>query len=302
MKKCRFSDIRSSYKLAATAIVLAMIACNLNQVVNPYPNLPTAPPSKIAAVTESLSNENSPGNSPSDHNPTPPPRTVIYPTDESPVQTPIELLATATPVENIETLLSTCPSDLELDRFNTDFHILFDSADPFPPYECQDGTGPGGQVNPKLALYQGLRAIHALQFSQALPWTEHGLYEWLREAIHGIVVTDTEYSHCCAAGKKIVLKADLLYQLDYQVWGNPQSGGGLMGLIGLIVHEARHAEIGGHTCGSDDCTLEELGAWGVQYYLYLYMAENTPAAFFTQQQRQMTLNHADTALTRISNP
>ena len=153
-----------------------------------------------------------------------------------------------------------------------------------------------------MALYQGLRVIHALHFDQSLPWTQRNLYVWLKEAIHGIVITDAEYSYCCQAGKQIVLKADLLYQPDYQVWGNPQSGGGLMGLVGVIIHEARHAEIGGHTCGADDATLEELGAWGVQYYLFLYMAENTPATFFSQDQRQMALDHADTALTRICNP
>ncbi|OGO18592.1 MAG: hypothetical protein A2Z14_12040 [Chloroflexi bacterium RBG_16_48_8] len=199
-------------------------------------------------------------------------------------------------------LLSTCPTESELNRFNTDFDILFDSTIPFPPYGCQNGTGPDGEVNPKLTLYQGLRVIHALHFNQPLPWTELSLYEWLKGAIHGIVITDAEFSHCCAAGKQIVLKGDLLYQPDYQIWVNPQSGGGLIGLIGLIVHEARHAEIGGHTCGLDDATLEELGAWGTQSYLFLYLAENTPLAFFNQEQRQMAIQHSDTALARICNP
>jgi len=226
----------------------------------------------------------------------------VRPTDRPTTQIPEEPLPLPTPVENVEIVLSTCPTESELERFNTDFHILFDSAIAFPPYDCQNGTGPGGEVNPKLVLFQGLRVIHALQFNQPLPWTELSLYEWLKGAIHGIVITDVEYSYCCEAGNEIVLKGELLSQTDYQAWANPQSGVGLMSLVGLIVHEARHAEIGGHTCGSDDLTLEELGAWGVQYYLFLYMVENSAPDFFTQEQRQVASQHADTALARICNP
>jgi hypothetical protein len=222
---------------------------------------------------------------------------------ESPVvQTPDPVIASATPVQNIEILLSTCPSESELERFTSDFHILFDEKISYPPYDCHNGKGPEGEVNPRLAFFQGLRVIHALQFNKPLPWTDLTLYQWLKGAIRGIVITDAEYSHCCTSDMEIVLKADLLLQPDYQFWINPQSGSGLIGLIGLIVHEARHAEVGGHTCGSDDATLEELGAWGTQYYLFLYMAQNAHPGFFTEDQRQIALNHAETAIQRICTP
>ncbi len=42
----------------------------------------------------------------------------------------------------------------------------------------------------------------------------------------------------------------------------------------MFVHEARHNEFGGHTCGTNDNTRAEMGAWGVQYYLETYLANN----------------------------
>ena len=36
-----------------------------------------------------------------------------------------------------------------------------------------------------------------------------------------------------------------------------------------------------HTCGTKDRTLEELGSWGVQYWLARWLAEHTDQTFFT---------------------
>jgi hypothetical protein len=36
-----------------------------------------------------------------------------------------------------------------------------------------------------------------------------------------------------------------------------------------------------HTCGMKDRTLEELGCWGVQYWLARWLAEHTDQTFFT---------------------
>jgi hypothetical protein len=220
----------------------------------------------------------------------------------TPSPTPHPPQPSPTPAANIDVLLSICPSEAELERFKSDFDILFDPDLGFPTYACQNGTGPGDTINPRLTFFQALRAIHALQFDQSLPWTEYSLYDWLKNTINGMVLTETEFSHCCEAENRIVLKADLLEQADNLVWANPQSGGGLIGFIGLIVHEARHAEVGGHTCGTDDETLEELGAWGVQYYLFIYIAEHSPQGFFTEEQIQAAQSHADTAIGRICHP
>lgn len=197
---------------------------------------------------------------------------------------------------SLDDMLATCPTADEIERFQTDFDIFFDPAVGLPPFACED-------ANHQLAVYQALRAMSALHFDQPLPWTSYSLYDWLQSAISGIVLTTTDISYCCDSQNRIVLKADLLSQPSYAYWYDPQSGIGLMSLVGLIVHEARHAEIGGHTCGnSDDATLEEMGAWGVQYYLFLWMAEHTPPGLLTPTQREAAMAHAETALGRICNP
>jgi hypothetical protein len=284
-------------------IVFINLSCNLTQVTIRASTTPNASSFEDRQGSEEAYFNPTTSIAPaSTLNPTSTYESRLGSTDRPTAQTSVEVLASATPVDNIDTLLTSCPSEAELERFNSDFHILFDQTISYPPYDCHNGTGPNGEVNPKLALFQGLRVIHALHFTQPLPWTETNLYEWLKAAINGIVITDTEFSHCCDMSMWISLKADLLNQPDYRLWINPQSGSGLIGLIGLIVHEARHAEIGGHTCGNDDQTLEELGAWGIQYYLFQYMAEYTPSDFFTQEQRQMAINHANIALSRICYP
>jgi hypothetical protein len=49
--------------------------------------------------------------------------------------------------------------------------------------------------------------------------------------------------------------------------------------VQLIVHEARHAEGPEHTCGPNDMTIDELGAWGAVYYFSRALAFDSDACF-----------------------
>jgi hypothetical protein len=287
--------------LLILGFLLPTLSCNLNLKTNPPTENLMASPSSVVSNEENTDtswSSGTPTHPAPRHTSTSPPGG--QPDKITPSPTPIQ--STPTPVANIDVLLSSCPAPMELERFNTDFDIVFEPELHFPHYACQNGTGPNGNVNPQLAFYQALRVIHSLQFDTTLPWTDQTLYNWLKSTIDGAVLNETEVSYCCDPTNRIVIKAFLLHQDDYQFWVNPQSGSGLIGFIGLLVHEARHAEIGGHTCGTDDETLEELGAWGTQYYLYKFMAENTPKGYFTDLQRQSAMSHANTALNRICNP
>ena len=204
-------------------------------------------------------------------------------------------------LQSVDAIMTSCPTQCELAWFDNDFDILFDDAAELPAYACQNGLDPGGGVNPRLAVYQALRVMAALSFDEPLPWTEQNLYSWLRDAVDGIMLTTTDFSYCCDGQNRIVLKADLLSQPAYASWFNPQIGIGLDVFVGLIVHEARHAEIGGHTCGTDDMTLQELGSWAVQHYLFTWLAEHT-TGWLTSAQMQAASGHAQVALGRICNP
>jgi hypothetical protein len=203
----------------------------------------------------------------------------------------------------IDDLLTTCPTQQELDRFNADFDIFFDPAANLPPYACRDGRDPGGGVNPRLAVYQALRAIDALAFDQPLPWTSLSLYDWLRSTITGFNIAPVPYSGCCDELGRITLKADLLSQPSYATWLEPGQSVGLMHFAGLVVHEARHAEGKPHTCqGTEDATLSEMGAWAAQYYFFLWMANHAPPGQLSDTESAAATWAANDALTRICNP
>jgi hypothetical protein len=67
---------------------------------------------------------------------------------------------------------------------------------------------------------------------------------------------------------------------------NASTGVGLIHHIGLIVHDARHADINiGHNCaGGNDTTLAYMGAWAAQYHFFDLCANNT-GDFFTAYQK-----------------
>jgi len=81
----------------------------------------------------------------------------------------------------VDAIMTSCPTACELAWFNSDFDIVFEEIAGLPPYACQNGLDPGGGVNPRLVVYQALRAMDALSFDQPLPWTDQDLYAWLRE-------------------------------------------------------------------------------------------------------------------------
>jgi len=271
--------------LAILAAALATLACNLIQITpttNPTRALATDAPSEVRPTRTSQADN---------------PTATSAPTAAA----TSSVLPCPVVTENVDAIMTSCPTQCELARFNSDFDIVFEEAAGLPPYACQDGLDPSGGVNPRLAVYQALRVIAALSFDQPLPWTALDLYSWLDGTIDGIVIADTDVSYCCDSQNRIMLKADLLSQPAYASWNDPQIGIGLDVFVGLIVHEARHANIGGHTCGFDDQTLQELGAWGVQYYLFTWLAEQT-SGWLTPAQIQASLGNAQTALGRICNP
>ena len=55
---------------------------------------------------------------------------------------------------------------------------------------------------------------------------------------------------------------------------DPELGGGLMDALVLFIHEARHAQVA-HWDGTNDHSIAEPGAWGVQYYMYQYLADRS---------------------------
>jgi hypothetical protein len=117
--------------------------------------------------------------------------------------------------------------------------------------------------------------MQKLEFNQPLPWTNKQVYTWLIDAIDGIRFRDDiEYSSCCDPAGFINVQVNNLGVNTTAKWVDPQMGVGAQDLVVLFIHEARHNEIGGHTCGANDNSRAEMGAWAVQYYTFIYFADN----------------------------
>lgn len=123
--------------------------------------------------------------------------------------------------------------------------------------------------------YQAILVLSWVRFDTPLPWTDKSLDTWFEHAIHGVDFrSDSQFSYCCEPGGLIVIQTNNLYVLTptddpSQIWDE------VRGLASVLVHEARHNEGYGHTCGTKDQTVDELGAWGVEYYLLLWFGTHS---------------------------
>ena len=109
-----------------------------------------------------------------------------------------------------------------------------------------------------------------MSFSKPLPWTDKSLYLWFTSSCHKITFdTTVSFSEADAANQQIFIQISTNSTLLLQnKWMDTSSGTGIADTIALFVHEARHLNGYGHTAGSLDATLNELGAWGAEYYFY----------------------------------
>jgi hypothetical protein len=80
-------------------------------------------------------------------------------------------------------------------------------------------------------------------------------------------------------------------------------GEGLIQATLLYAHEARHNEGFLHTCrirNGDDNTLEEMGAWAIQHYLALWIAQYGDRAFLASPDNYRLAALQDAEVTRLT--
>jgi hypothetical protein len=131
-------------------------------------------------------------------------------------------------------------------------------------------------------VYNTILLMKEIEFDQPLPWTSKTLFEWFADAADTILFRDDlSLSFCCQPAGVINLRTQGLAigQTDrFSTW----IGDGIASFLLLLVHETRHAEGFRHTCGTNaDLRLTELGAWGVQYSLDLWLADHADPEYFS---------------------
>ncbi|MHA2428660.1 MAG: hypothetical protein ACXADB_11615 [Candidatus Hermodarchaeia archaeon] len=180
------------------------------------------------------------------------------------------------PALTVDDVLATCPTAAEITAIDANIDLQFDADPTAGEFVCTAAAGSADLTHLQERAYQALVIMRRLSFSQPLPWTNLTLFDWFINTIDGIRFRDDiEYSFCCEPNGYINVSSSNLAALETQQWISPYSGTGLNGLMILYVHEARHHEVGGHTCGNMDNTIDEMNAWGVQYYLNEWLAWHT---------------------------
>src|SRR5262249_14841717 len=188
----------------------------------------------------------------------------------------------STSLSRADRVLLACPTREEIASVDRDLRLSFE-VDPTAgePLACRAADGSRDLSPLKKRVYNALLLMRTLQFDQPLPWTKDSIYTWLTRAITGVRFrADIQNSSCCTPSRVLIVAVSNLAVNYTDRWMDPIVRGGIAQFILLLAHEARHAEGHIHTCGTKDQTLEELGAWGVQYYLSRWLAEHTDQSFF----------------------
>jgi len=172
-----------------------------------------------------------------------------------------------------------------VDSVNADLKISFEYDPTAGTFVCAASNGSADLTALQKRAYQTIYVMRLFHFSRPLPWTEKQLYSWLVDAIDGIRFVKGGLSHCCAPENIIVIALNensIILQTDQ--WIVSGEGYGRMNAALLYAHEARHNGGFPHTCtarNGDDNTLDEMGAWAVQHYLALWIAQYGDRDFLT---------------------
>ena len=188
---------------------------------------------------------------------------------------------TPPPVPDVNALIARCPTPAEVAAIDADLTITFEDDPTAGQVVCTAAQSSRDLTLLQAQVYRVLVVARQLTFDQPLPWTSSQLYAWLVSSIRGIRVRgDIQSSFCCSPRDIIDIHANgiaaLQFPSDFR-WVGP--------LLVLFVHEARHNNGYPHSCGNDDQTIAELGAWGVQYYFNLFLATHSDPAFIPTAMR-----------------
>jgi hypothetical protein len=185
----------------------------------------------------------------------------------------------------VDDLIATCPTAAEINYLSR-VRIIIDADPTAPDLVCRASEGSADLTRLQERAYQALRVIWLAPLDVIpVPWSINtavgnqsgrSLYDWLTATLGGVRFrSDISSSFCCDPARVINIPVNNLAALQTTRWVDPALGIGLDGLVMLIIHETRHIDFGPHTCGTNDQSISEFGAWGVQYYAEEWFAFHT---------------------------
>jgi len=177
-----------------------------------------------------------------------------------------------------------CPPAAEVAAIRSDVEIVIEVDPTAGTLVCTAAEGSADLTRLEERVLQALWLMKRLRFDAPLPWTSRELYPWFVDAVEGVRFRETAYSFCCDPPGVI----NLAVHPDR----NPSYGESFPTLIEGLVHEARHADGPRHSCGVSDRTLDEMGAWGAQYSLDLWMGRHEAGGVLTPEEREYCVSRA----------
>lgn len=175
-----------------------------------------------------------------------------------------------------------CPTAAELASLQADVHFSFEGATGEGALVCTSDSGSQDLTRYQERAYQALLWMKRSRFDRPLPWTNQSLYDWFRSTVAGVRFrSDVRMSFCCEPAGVVNLTNGGLDFEECTIPGYP---------LEVMIHEARHIEFGPHRCSSFDINIAEMGAYGVQYSLMLWIGRHHLTA--TTAEREWALNRA----------
>jgi hypothetical protein len=188
--------------------------------------------------------------------------------------------------ESVDETLARCPSASEIASVNARLSLSFEGDPTAPALVCTAAAGSGNITLLQMRAYNTLLVLGRLNFDATLPWTSPptaSLQTWLYTQSHITGMRfrhDITTSYCCEPANVINIAVQPnSYIILTDRWIDPTMGGGLMDTAVLMVHESRHNQGLPHDCGSNDNTVEEFGAWGVQLTTLLWIANHSDPSY-----------------------
>jgi hypothetical protein len=212
----------------------------------------------------------------------------------------------------LDAALARCPKPDEIAFVDSVVPLTFEFDGTAPALVCTENGGSANLTHLQERAYQAVLSMRRITSDVPPPWTELSLFEWFSGEVNGIIFRAAPNSYCCDQPGVLVIKSDQdLSALGSNRWidRNEPMAWGMIYLVQLLMHEARHVAGFPHTCldaSGNDATLEEGGAWAVVYWFYTWLPQNAymtpmdaPADLYVVRHRQLA---DETLNTRIGCP
>jgi len=197
--------------------------------------------------------------------------------------------AIATAIANPNDFISVCPTaDPAYQTIRADFEFLSDRQPSSVDIVCSGSyqTNPSSQRSDELLAMQTFRIAYYMNEGTRgkLPWTQLGLYDWIKSQIAGVnFLQEGGFSSCCSSvNGKLYFNTARQSANSLASYTDP---GSAFFWLGLFMHEVRHVSGPGHVTGCAffplstdplgcDATydLANLGSYGVQHWLFAEIA------------------------------